>query len=397
MDMLRDKINEQKEALEDMKDTYKELIDLKKESLDAAKDEADHQKDMASKLKEIAKLQARIDILSLDNSREAQAERTSLLEQMAELQDELADSQASHAIDQQKEALDKMQEDYEAQKDDEIKALEDSISSEEKLYRKAVQHISENWSTLYDELIDWNTKMGSVINSEITQAWEDAQAAVEAYGGSVKKAISAVENGNTASSNSVVGSTDGYSHNTTIEDKVNAITTRMKENSAAWHNAPTKSKQIALNDENAKSAEEIGALIGKSIEYDSETGTWHIGSKDGPKLYDVYPGTYHTGGIVGEKGSLKSNELLAKLEKGEAVIPKEDTENLIKLLRLIADADKVIDTSRIPNLAMQSNMDAIRSLTNVTNNRAIDIHIGDTIIHGADQSTVEQHITNLLR
>lgn len=90
MDMLRDKIEQQKDALEDMKDAYKELIDLKKESLDAAKDEADHQKDMASKLKEIAKLQARIDILSLDNSREAQAERTSLLEELSEKQDELA-------------------------------------------------------------------------------------------------------------------------------------------------------------------------------------------------------------------------------------------------------------------------------------------------------------------
>lgn len=389
-DMLRDKINEQKDALEDMKDAYKELIDLKKESLDAAKDEADHQKDMASKLKEIAKLQARIDILSLDSSREAQAERTSLLEQMAELQDELSDSQRDYAIDQQKEALDKMQEDYEAQKDDEIKALEDSISSEEKLYRKAVQHIKENWSTLYDELLDWNTEMGSVINSKITQAWKDAQAAVEAYGGSVEKALKAAESGDSSSSNDVVGTTGGYSHNTTIEDKVNAKTTRMKENSAAWHNASTQSKKDALNAENAAFAKEIGALLGKSIVID-QNGVWRIGSTTGPKLYDVYPGTYHTGGIVGEKGSLKSNELLAKLEKGEAVIPKEDTENLIKLLRLIADADKVIDTSRIPNLAMQGNMDAIRSLTNVTNNRAGDIRFGDVYIYGAGSDTVAKH------
>lgn len=283
-----------------------------------------------------------------------------------------------------------MQEDYEAQKDDEIKALEDSISSEEKIYRMAIRHISENWSTLYDELLDWNTEMGSVINSKITQAWEDAQAAVEAYGGSVEKALAAVKSGDSSSSTYVIGTTDGYSHNTTIEDKVNAKVTRMKENSAAWHSTSTQSKKDTLSAENAAFANEIGALLGKSIVID-QNGVWRIGSATGPKLYDVYPGTYHTGGIVGEKGSLKSNELLAKLEKGEAVVPKEDTENLIKLLRLIADADKVIDTSRIPNLAMQGNMDAIRTLTNVTNNRAGDIRFGDVYIYGAGKDTVEKH------
>ena len=56
-------------------------------------------KKRANKLKEIAKLQARIDALSLDDSREAQAERAKLLEEMAELQEDLADEQADKALD----------------------------------------------------------------------------------------------------------------------------------------------------------------------------------------------------------------------------------------------------------------------------------------------------------
>lgn len=284
-----------------------------------------------------------------------------------------------------------MQEDYEAQKDDEIEALEKTISSEEKLYREACAYIEKNWKTLYDDLIDWNTEMGSVINKEITQAWKDAQEAVEAYGGSVKDAINAASgDGTSASSGDVVGTTSGYSHNSSIDDKVNAYVTRMKANSSAWHNASAE-KQSSLNAENEKYAQQIAALLGKSIVYNSQTGTWHIGSKTGPLLYNEYPGVYHTGGIVGEKESLKSNELIAKLEKGEVVVSKKNAEPLFKILSFMEDLHKTIDTSSVSGLALQHNADAIRSLTSVTNNRAGDIRFGDVYIYGAGADTVERH------
>ncbi len=90
MDMLKHRTEQQVDLLEDMKDKYGEIIDLKKESLDATKDEQDYQKELSKKLKEMAKLQERINALSPDDSRKAQAERAGLLEEMAELQEELA-------------------------------------------------------------------------------------------------------------------------------------------------------------------------------------------------------------------------------------------------------------------------------------------------------------------
>lgn len=134
MDMLKQRIQDQIDGLEDMKDAYSEIIELKKESLEASKDEADYQKTMASKMREIAKLQARIDALSLDDSREAQAEKAALLEEMSELQQELADDQADRTLEAQEDALDKMEEAYHEEKDKEIEILEDSISSYQKLY-----------------------------------------------------------------------------------------------------------------------------------------------------------------------------------------------------------------------------------------------------------------------
>ena len=163
MDMLEDRVQRQIDALEEMKDSYAELIELKKESMEATKEETDYQDEVADKVKEIADLQARINALSLDDSRDAQAQRIELEEQMAELQRELSDTQADYAIDRQEESLDKMQDAYEEQKDQEIEKLEQTISSQEKLYQMAIDYIESHWDTLYSELISWNYEYGLVL------------------------------------------------------------------------------------------------------------------------------------------------------------------------------------------------------------------------------------------
>ena len=153
MQMLEDRIERQIDKLEEMKDTYAELIELKKESLETSRDEEDYQDDIADRVREIAELQAKIDALSLDDSRDAQAQRADLLEEMNELQKELADQQRDHAIEQQQESLDEMQEAYEDQKDQEIDVLEQSISSQEKLYRMAYS-IGHNHSNVGGKRIE---------------------------------------------------------------------------------------------------------------------------------------------------------------------------------------------------------------------------------------------------
>ena len=68
----------------------------------------------------MADLRARIDQLSLDDSREATAERRGLEEELHELQKELADSQADYAYDLQIDSLDKQKEAYDTSVDDQI-------------------------------------------------------------------------------------------------------------------------------------------------------------------------------------------------------------------------------------------------------------------------------------
>ena len=181
-DLIEYETDQQIEAIEEQIDAYQEIIDLKKEALKASRDENDYEKDVAEQLKEIAELQSRIGQLSLDDSREGQAERAKLEEELAEAQEKLADLQGDNAYDKQVDALDKLGESFEEDKQADIDALEEKISSAEKLYQLAIDRIENGWSTLYEELIDWNTEAGSILNAEITQKWKEATAAAQEYG-----------------------------------------------------------------------------------------------------------------------------------------------------------------------------------------------------------------------
>lgn len=152
-------------------EAYQKIIDMRKELIKSAKDEYDYEADIADKVKEIADLQARIDQLSLDDSRSARAERNSLMQELQEKQKELAETQSDHSQDAQIEALDKMAEDYEQQKSDELETLRNTIYDSEEL-----------WTAFYQTILGQNVSIGSSINAEIVDAWIRAAQAVKTYG-----------------------------------------------------------------------------------------------------------------------------------------------------------------------------------------------------------------------
>lgn len=397
MDMLKQRIQDQIDGLEDMKDAYSEIIDLKKQSLEASKDEADAEKSRAAKLKEIAKLQARIDALSLDDSREAQAEKAALLEELSELQSDLADEQADRTLEAQEDALDKMEESYHDEKDKEIEILEDSISSYQKLYDMAISYIESHWDTLYGELISWNTQYGDGLNSEITTAWDNCLAAAQRYGSYVSALntigsdIQAAQN---TGSNLVVGNTN-YDSSSSNEDMIHAIIKEMYSNSQQHHTADAAGKAY-LNKRNL----ELGAQLAQYgiTAVRGDDGVWYVDRVGGQLLYEKYKKyIYHEGGIVGG-GDVKSNEQLSLLKTKEWVLSEQMVDNLTTQMdRINMLSDAMCDLpSYAGNTALSDVMKQIgvsKTVNNITNNsRPIELQIGDTIIHGADQSTVEKHI-----
>ena len=397
MDMLKQRIQDQIDGLEDMKDAYSEIIDLKKQSLEASKDEADHQKTMASKMREIAKLQARIDMLSLDDSREAQAEKAALLEELSELQSDLADEQADRTLEAQEDALDKMEESYHDEKDKEIGILEDSISSHQKLYDMAISYIESHWDTLYSELTSWNTQYGDVLNSDIANAWDNCLVAAQRYGsyvsalGSIGGDIKATQSSGT---NFQVGNAT-YDNSSSGEDMIHAIIKEMYANSKQ-HGFEDAAGQLYLNRRNLALGAQLAQYGVTAVR--GNDGVWYVDRVGGELLYDKYRKyTYHTGGVVGG-GDIKSDEQLSLLKKKEWVLSEEMVENLTAQMdRINTLSDAMSD---LPEYAGNSTLSDVmkqvggsKTVNNVTtNNRPIEVQIGDTIIQGADRSTVDQHI-----
>lgn len=181
-DLIRAEAKERVEAIKKEVDEYRKLIDLKKKELEMDRDESDYQDEVAKMVGEIADLQAKADMLALDPSREAQNKRMEILQQIEDKQNELSKKQADYAYDATINSLNAQADAYEEGRQAEIDQIEASVSSEEKVYQLAIERIRTQWETLYADLIAWNTEQGSVINQEITDAWESATLAVERYG-----------------------------------------------------------------------------------------------------------------------------------------------------------------------------------------------------------------------
>lgn len=395
MDMLKQRINDQIDALEDMKDAYADIISLRKEALEAAKSEADYQDKVAEKVKALAKLQARINALSLDDSRDAQAQKAKLEEEMSQLQKELADTQSDYAVDAQKSALDNMQKAYEEQKNAEIKVLEDSISSYQKLYDMAIAYIQSNWGSLYDELIAWNYQYGDELSSTITTAWENALAAAQRYGSYVNalNSIGAdIDAANGAGSNYIVGETT-YDNSSSNEEMIHAIIKEMYANSQAHHTA-SKEEKARLDKRNLT----LGAMLGQyGVNAYRQNGTWYVDG--GALLYEKYRKyIYHTGGIAGDQPTLKQNEILAVLEKGEAVLDAKKEAGLYRIIDFTtALSDKLsklltlTDMSRMFGQMQGDVTKAASAFAPINNTQEPSVSFGDVIIYGANEETVEKH------
>lgn len=413
-DMIKQENSDRIDDLEKEKDLYKDIIDEKKEILRLTKEQNDHDREMADKLKEISDLQSKIDQLALDDSREAGAQRAKLEAELLEKQKALADDQSDYAYDAQVDALDKQYDAFEEEKDDEIDALKDMLSSAEKLYQAAISRINNGWDTLYDDLITWNTSYGSQLNKTITDAWNRALEAAERYGSFVDalegtkefdkigashvtpetpSARAAYDGGanvltdyisrmranslawftsdnqaSYASANqslaqeykAATGNTLTYKNGSWFQngsstpiytlsaDEVgNAIRSAMQANSAAWNSASEDDKR-RLSKENEELAKRLAAFTGKPVTK-TQAGVWMYG---GIPLYSVTK--FHTGGIVGGAKTLRQSEVMALLQKGEAVLDEKRETALYKTVDFVQMlSDKIghaIDRGRLSSL-----------------------------------------------
>ena len=343
MEMIKQEVKNQIDGIEKQIDNMKEIVDLQKKSLDLEREKDKYTKNVADKTKELAKLQQQLALLELDDSRESAAKQAKLKEEIADLSNDLADDQADHAYDATSDMLDDMYDAYEKEKKKEIETLENTISSEEKVYSAAIKRISENWDTLYSDLTNWVYNYGNITQNTLDEAWNSACAAVQKYGSyleavlQTQQQLAALEASSSSSSTviggglsttgtpNIIGNTGNY--DTSGKDtfaQANTIVEKMKQNSANWHSGD----KTALHNDNRNLAKQLETLLGWPIDFDEKSGTWYMRGK---KLYDQFP-IYHNGGIVGDDPTLKQDEVFAKLKKGEAVFTEEQQKPIYQVL-----------------------------------------------------------------
>lgn len=349
MDMIRQEVENQVDALEAQIDKMRDIVDLQKKSLDLEREKDQYSKSVAEKTKELAKLQQQLSLLELDTSRESIAKQQQLREQMAELSNDLSEEQADKAYDSASDALDDMFDSYEKEKQKEIDVLENTISSEEKVYRLAIQRIETQWDSLYQQLLDWNYEYGNVTDNEITAAWNSASEAVQQYGSyleailQTQKQIAEYEASSSSSYSStttgsgsdkngtsnVVGITGNYdTSGGQVLAQAKNIIKQMYNNGQSWAATSDQNEKKRLDEANLALGEQLQRYVPGRVY--RKNGTWYV---DNELLFNKYKQfIYHRGGIAGDEPTLKQKEVHAKLEKGEMVLTEHQQDSLFKVL-----------------------------------------------------------------
>jgi TP901 family phage tail tape measure protein len=357
MELVKYEAEQQVEALKEQVEQYQKIIEEKKKALELAKSEVNYEKTIAKKVAEIAKLRARINALELDDSREGQLQKAKLIEELAGLQEELTDEQNEHAYDKQTDTLDEMQKAFETEKDAEIKIVEDSVSSTQKIYEKAIAKLESDYAGTMRDVMAWNYEAGSSLESALMTAWQSASVAVQEYNGFLvaQEAILARLNEQTAALGAVpetpttvatVGGTTGYASGQSLASQMrrNSVTaTSMNSGGIAWTDPQIK----ALNEKNKELAGEIakamGLTYGRDIYFDAASGKWYVNGKE---LYEYFNiPLYHGGGVVGDADN-KDKEQFALLERGEWVLADKQKQLVGELIDLSGWIDELSNRIR---------------------------------------------------
>ncbi len=323
-------------AIQDRIDKYKEIIDLRKKELDAAKALDDFNKGIEKDNKSLSKLQEKLSQLERDNSNAPaiKAQKKQLAEDIAQLQDGISEKQRDKYVDDQKQAYDDDFEAFKTTKDREIEVIENFLSNAGELTRAAIARIESDNGQLYNQLITWNAIYGSGIDSDVTNAWNRATAALSEYG-SVLASIQALSRSVSSDFEYPefnVSESKGSSLANNAPSNAN-IVSRMKVNSAEYGTASATRKE-ALHAENQQLAAQ---LQGGKATFDANSGVWYW--SDGTPLYQK---KFHQGGIVGNAQVSAAQLNFARLMKGEVPIIAQEGEVVANAKQQMQFMDKTL-------------------------------------------------------
>ncbi len=343
VDMVRDGIEIELEAL-------KELIDAYTNALDSAKDLYDYQKKVKDQTSEISSLQKQLAAYENDTSEETRATVQKLKVELENAQEDLQETEYEKYISDQKALLDELYLEYE-------EILNQRLDNVEALISDMIDVVNEKTDSINQTLVDTADSVGYIMTDNMQRIWDGSTGALDGtiskYGDKFTEQFTAIHSvlssiqANTAAmiaeSDSAAKSTVNNTSPTTTHApsaKTPVLTTTPPSP------MPTPSKTISVGGKiNAKGAKIYANSYGggKSNQYFASDPIYTVlGENNGywkvryHKLSSGVTGWFKKGDVKAYKtGGLVDYTGLAQVDgtpgKPELMLNSDDTKNFIGL------------------------------------------------------------------
>ena len=174
----------------DEMDAYQKLIQDKIDSIDREESEYDYTKEMNELEKERLEVLRKINLLSLDNSLEAKAERKDLNEELAKIDDDIATKRRKKEVDDRKDNLNQLL----SEKQEQIKAqekLEDEYHENEKA---RIDDLKAYWEQFYTDQLNDERKFAKIKADIVAGNFAELSAEFQGYLQEMKDEMPGLEN-----------------------------------------------------------------------------------------------------------------------------------------------------------------------------------------------------------
>lgn len=386
-----------KQGLDAQNNALEEAISKKKELLETDKSLKEWNDKLADSNKNIAKLEKQIAALEGDDSEENRKKLQQLKSDLQDAQKDRSDMLYDHSVSDQEDALDKMLENSKKQ-------AEDYLKDTDKVFSDALTYVNANSSQVASNIEKIAKDTGYDVSTYIVNAWKDGGSAVGDYTSTLSSNVpnitaqlsliasswqsicdaadraaeasakyaetnvtgtQSVGSSNGSGTSSGNGSGSSESNNTDKQQELNKLRKKAsditewisKHSVSATHK---KSYYGALNqylyDKQHKQVLSIANEVALAKKLGVSVKSDLSGKNDREKIASalkklIKDASFSTGGVIKDLVKLSGEDGISFLQRGGAVLSKEQTQALLNFKPVIPQIDSII--SNLKNIPIE--------------------------------------------
>ena len=179
--IIKQDLNNQKEALQDSLNETKKYYDKRKEYLQDQYDQDTYLKDQKEKRKDVTDIENKLRQLENDDSAWASKRRLELQSELQTARDNLEEFERKKNLDTVIDAIDDLYEKEEAMIQKQIDSIDETLNNPQAIYNQALLAVKSNTGGMYAQMIEYNRKYGTGNDEDVKKTYEDAQKALDKY------------------------------------------------------------------------------------------------------------------------------------------------------------------------------------------------------------------------